>query len=624
MTSSIAVVPMPATGKVELGQQAPPPEGYSVALFQRYVAAMEARLDQMTKANDARAVFQLTYLAFSRRVFEALETGEFHDTAWVIDMCCRFVEVYEHQLVLFERRDPSQCRPWRVVFEGLEEGRLNTLQAMLMGMNAHINYDLAFVTLGACRYAGDLDQGATSARALAASRSGVPVVRYRDFLLINRIAWHALPSVQDTVLGRFNRFLHWGNRLTLRMSRFVGERLLVGARDASWCQTTLLIHARTDAERVLVARVIDAYATSVADIIGTMTLRPDHMLASAASWSRRWERLDPELQTGLVTMACENPVVAELALRELAFAGAEPISVLETLLRRGERRLAGVFGRMFLQRAPRERRQRLVHFLERRSGPTGSAIEITEALLAAGEPAKGLPQRAVEAVRERWRSRIAAARRARAELEPDDTRLAAALEAYALESHRQLVKTGSSVSTTMIVQSPSSGGGRAALATHPDRWIQLLAGNGDAMESLVERVLFLKDTSVFMEVDPTVLVHVAEQLEARSYRTGANILTAGKPGEGLVLVRSGQLEISQLRGEERVRIATLGPHDSVGELSTLNDTPATADCIALTDLEAYVVPADVLAELLHQHPRLAIGLLRMLSQRLIATTRRVV
>jgi hypothetical protein len=189
-----------------IGQQSPPPSGYSVPLFESYIAAMSQRLDEMTRLDDPRAVFQLTYLTFSRQVLKALHAGRFHDRAWAIDMCCRFVEVYLHQLALWDARDPALCRPWRTAFEAMEEGRLNVLQAMLLGMNAHINYDLAFVTLGACRHAGDLPDDAAARRALSGSRGGVPVVRYRDFLLINQVAWEALPHVQDTVLARFNRF----------------------------------------------------------------------------------------------------------------------------------------------------------------------------------------------------------------------------------------------------------------------------------------------------------------------------------------------------------------------------------------------------------------------------------
>jgi len=45
--------------------------------------------------------------------------------------------------------------------------------------------------------------------------------------------------------------------------------------------------------------------------------------------------------------------------------------------------------------------------------------------------------------------------------------------------------------------------------------------------------------------------------------------------------------------------------------------------VAVTPVRTLLLPGEVLLELLTQHPRLAIGLLRTLSERLIATTRRL-
>lgn len=143
------------------------------------------------------------------------------------------------------------------------------------------------------------------------------------------------------------------------------------------------------------------------------------------------------------------------------------------------------------------------------------------------------------------------------------------------------------------------------------------------MALLIERVLFLKDTELFMEVEPAVLVHVAEQLEPRAFRAGDPLVRAGEKVGGIHVIREGRVEVSQMRGERRLNIAELGAGDSVGELSALNETPATADCRALEDVATFFLPSHVLAALLHRHPRLAIGLIRLLSRRLVSTTLRL-
>ena len=385
---------------VKLGQQAPPSEGYSLAHFDRLIQHMDGRLQEMLRTDDPNAVFQLTYVTFSRQVQNALVAGRFEDPAWAADMCCRFVEVYLRQVALWEAQEPAQCRAWRMAFEATDNGSAHVLQAMLLGMNAHIHYDLAFVTLGACRAAGDLSTSANGGAALGAARAGLPTKRYRDFLLINRVGWESIPVLQEVVLGQFNRFLYWGNKLAGGLTRRVGQRVFIESRDASWCQTTLLVHARNSQERAIVTQMIDAFAASVADVIAAVTYRPDKLLAHTGSWLRRWERLDPALVTGLVQLAMDNPVVAELALRELAFAGADPVPVLESLHNAGETRLCVVFTTQVLRLAPQRRRERLEQHLL--SGKE-AALDVLEALALSGPLPAGLPRGVpLHAVAARW------------------------------------------------------------------------------------------------------------------------------------------------------------------------------------------------------------------------------
>lgn len=608
---------------VVIAQQPPPPGGYTIELFEGYLDEMAQRVDSMRHNMDPRAVFEITYLVFSRQVLAALKAHRFEDMAWATDMACRFVEVYKDQLALWNRRDPSLCRAWRIAFEAMEEGRVNVLQSMLLGINAHINYDLAFVTLGSSRHLGDLsDDDAASERALSTSRTGIPVVRYRDFLVINQLEWEAITLIQDTVLQEYNRALYWLNRASLRMTRFIGQRILMEARDQSWYQTTLLIHARPE-ERALLARAIDASAASMADLIGALSFRPDLAFENAIGWTRRWDRIDPELQAGMVNLACRNPVIADLVLRELAFAGAEPISVVETLLSRGEERLAGMYGRLVLRRStPGRRRQRFQKYLE---NGTPSAMTVLRAMVDAGLPLKDFPQSApIDAVRQKWsvelRDNLAYVDETRS-----DARLTQAVGAHVDRLRTQLEPLGGAVRGLGPAPKLSSAEIMELLAKHPNRWVQICAQakDGDEMASLIETVLFLKESQVFMEVDIGVLLYVAERLVKREFLASQPIVQTGERSGGLYLISKGQVEVAQPRAGGNVRIAMLGPHDSIGELSALNDTPATANCTALTPVECYFLPSAVLSHLLHQHPRLSIGLIRMLSQRLMSTTLRV-
>jgi CRP-like cAMP-binding protein len=620
-------------GRIEIGQQPPPAEGYSIDLFERYLDEMEGRARAMRAVDDYRAAFELTYLVFSRQVLAALKAERFEDMTWAVDIACRFVEVYGQQLELWEARHPALCRAWRTAFEAIEEERINVLQAVLLAINAHINYDLAFVALGACRHAGDLHEDDTVERALGLSQAGVPVVRYRDFLVINQLEWEAIEFVQDTVLREFSAFLYWGNRLTGRRSRLVGQRLLMETRDTAWYRTTLLVHARDAGERAIVARLIDAHAASLADLVGSLTLRPGDALERAVGWLRRGERIDPELQTGLVEMSCRNPVVAGLLLRELAASGADPVSVAVTLLSRDQYRLAGSFGRMALRLAPRRRRQRFVRFLR---GGSDQAVSVVEAMLDAGLSVRALPRGVpLDAVRARWRAQLDVDTSClRAPEIGSHDRLYEAVAMSVRRSESRLRAIGDPGPATAAQVDPLEDVA-SYLENHPDAWVRTCARTttlsdptgqqepGDTMTSMIERVLFLKETNVFMEVDMATLVHVAERLEPRTHGEGEVFVRQGEPTGGVYLIETGQVAVSQVRDGESVPIATLGPRDSVGEMSVLTDEPAIADCTASTPLTGWFLPSRLLSGLLHQHPRLGVGLVRVLSQRLMATTQRV-
>jgi len=613
-------------------QHPPPTGGYSIATFEAALDAMTDELGRLLLARDYRAVFHLTYLTFSGQVLAALKAGRFADPAWAADMCCRFVDAYTEQLRRWNAADPRQCRAWRVAFGAAQSGSVNVLQAMLLGMNAHINYDLAYVTVGTCRHFGDLPGEDLADRSLSASRGGVPVVRYQDFLVVNQIGWESIPLIQDRVLATFSRGMYWANRATFRVTRLAGQRLLMEARDASWCHTSLLIHARDGEQRDAVSAMIDTYAASLTRLIGALTFRPWAIWNSVQAWGRRSEELPPGTASGLMTMARDNPVVADLALRQLASAGTAPVPAIEDLLADGSSRLAGVLATEVLRQAPRARRQEIRQFL---ASGSPAAIATVEAVLENNDtPVEALGSSAVAPVRTRWIEALERTNRCcRTPEVAADQNLTNALETYAEDLRRQLARLGepAPLGSPGPLPAVTLAEVRNLLIDHTDGWVRLCAraallaqpNAGDDMALLIERVLFLKNNALFMEVEPTALVHVAEHLESCSFAQGRLLVHAGDRVGGIHLIRAGRVEVSQVRGGEFVPVATLCPGDSVGELSAFNETAATADCRALQPVDTYFLRTQVLAGLLHEHPRVAIGLIRLLSRRLMATTLRV-
>lgn len=614
-----------------VGQHPPPADGYHVAVFEAHLATMAQQLATMQRTGDRRAVFQLTYLTFSREVLAGVRAQRFEDPEWAIDMCCRFVEVYLEQSARWERRDPTQCGAWRRAFSESESGRASVLQAMLLGMNAHINYDLAFVTLGACQWAGDLKApGALSV--LRASQAGVPIVRYRDFLRINDIAWASLPRIQDTVLAAFQPVFYVGNLLARRLTMAVGERILLHAREASWCQTALLLHARDEAERAAVEQLIDLNAVSIAGRIDLLSGRPWRMWRAERQWRDRDAILPPGVTDTVLAMAARDPGIADLALRQLAEVGVNLVPAIRRHAEHGRIADASALALAAVRYAPRRPVEALRAFLRVVDDRREQVLE--HLIMRCPVPTVRDAGWPLARVRRRWRRREALGRAALAHLTlAPASPVRAALEHDVAEMVRHRAALGDTV-TIRPAHIPALTSLVDRLLQHDDRWVRLttyqqastlgLRPTLDShMTSLIDRVLFLKETSVFLEVDPSTLLHVAERMQEETIASGAHVVVHGSPSDGIRFITDGIVEVRQDRGGRSTMVARLERLAAIGELSTLNATAATADCVAVTPVRCLLLPADVLLELLTQHHRLAIGLLRTLSDRLIATTQRL-
>jgi hypothetical protein len=104
------------------------------------VARMEALLCALEAAGDPGRFFLGTYLRTTRAVGKALERGVFEDADWVAEWDVDFAGLYLDALEAYREDAGSVAAPWRLAF-GARSG-LPPEAHVLLGMNAHINFDL--------------------------------------------------------------------------------------------------------------------------------------------------------------------------------------------------------------------------------------------------------------------------------------------------------------------------------------------------------------------------------------------------------------------------------------------------------------------------------------------------
>jgi CRP/FNR family cyclic AMP-dependent transcriptional regulator len=133
---------------------------------------------------------------------------------------------------------------------------------------------------------------------------------------------------------------------------------------------------------------------------------------------------------------------------------------------------------------------------------------------------------------------------------------------------------------------------------------------------------FLKDVSLFRELDEEELAQILMVGLVRRYPAGAIILGEGTAGGRLQIIHEGQVRISKVVpgvGEEA--LAILRPGDFFGEVEFLDGSPASAQAIAHSDCEILSVPHSEIENLMRSCPELSAKLLWALARTLAARLR---
>lgn len=91
---------------------------------------------------DRRAIFLDCYLRMTRAMFSAIAAAEFCDPPWVERLLRHFADHYFRALRAYEEDSPVTPVVWRIAHTAAANPQTTTLQNLLLGVNAHINYDL--------------------------------------------------------------------------------------------------------------------------------------------------------------------------------------------------------------------------------------------------------------------------------------------------------------------------------------------------------------------------------------------------------------------------------------------------------------------------------------------------
>ncbi len=126
----------------------------------------------------------------------------------------------------------------------------------------------------------------------------------------------------------------------------------------------------------------------------------------------------------------------------------------------------------------------------------------------------------------------------------------------------------------------------------------------------LEKVLFLKQVSLFREIpaeDVAALLPIAEEV---SFQAGDTVIREGDTGDALYLIVEGTIGISAGGVATGKR---LGSRDVIGELSILTGDPRSVTCTAESEVLALRIHRDPFWQLMRERPEVPIGLVKILT-----------
>jgi hypothetical protein len=199
--------------------------------------------------HDRRAVFATAYSVITDAIRERVRAGWFGDNAWAERYAVAFANLYREALAAYEAGATETLpKSWRFSFDTSRSGRGLLIQDLVLGVNAHVNHDLAL----ALQLVGiDPDRQA----------------RYADHTLVNAVLAAATDRLQDQVCELYAPILGLLDLAGGRLDETLASFSVTKARESAWRIAVALANARDDGERALLRTGLDDAAAVLARLI---------------------------------------------------------------------------------------------------------------------------------------------------------------------------------------------------------------------------------------------------------------------------------------------------------------------------------------------------------------------
>lgn len=177
------------------------------------IDALDSIIEQSRREGTRHGYFAALYRRTTLDVRDKCAAGFFEDNDRLLELDVLFANRYLVAMDRYRHGLPTSA-VWRVAFEAAHRPRLRLIQHLLMGMNAHIAFDLGLSVI-------DL------------AESELTPSLHHDFDQLNVLLAGLVNRVQDEV-ARVSPLLGWLDRMALSLDETVVNYSIESARDAAW------------------------------------------------------------------------------------------------------------------------------------------------------------------------------------------------------------------------------------------------------------------------------------------------------------------------------------------------------------------------------------------------------
>jgi hypothetical protein len=216
---------------------------------------MQNWIDQWSMLSDPRVIFLNCYLLMTRNMLAAIEAGEFHDPNWVRPLLNRFAEYYFEALQAYEEHQSTTPKVWLRAHDAARVAKVSVLQHLMLGINAHINYDLVLTLVEMLQ-----NEWVVLTKNLRKNR-------YLDHCHVNAVIARTIDNVQDDVVEVLAPELDFVDKFLGPVDEWLASQLITRWREEVWQHAVRLLESSDPQEQLEIHQKIENITLERANLI---------------------------------------------------------------------------------------------------------------------------------------------------------------------------------------------------------------------------------------------------------------------------------------------------------------------------------------------------------------------